>query len=89
MAILPVDSLRFASLGSSHINQVLRNVLGRAVALDCPDGTDAAERLNLQVVEAHDSALAEACRVGFLLEVLSGILETERSGVLLHPGGAQ
>jgi hypothetical protein len=29
-ACLPVDTLQFASLGSSHINQVLRNVIGCA-----------------------------------------------------------
>jgi SAM-dependent methyltransferase len=77
IACLPVDTLRFASLGSSHINQVLRNVVGGAVARNCPDATDAAACLSLAIVAPRDSALAEACRVGLRWEVLASKLEEE------------
>ena len=46
-ARLPVDTLRFASLGSSHINQVLRNVIGGALVRGCGDAADASGRLSL------------------------------------------
>ena len=77
ITILPTRTLRFASLGSSHINQVLRNVLCRAIVRGCPDATDVAARLSLQLIEPHDSALAEACREGLRREVLSDRLESE------------
>ena len=45
--------------------------------LDCPAATDAAGRLSLQLVEAHDAALAAACRTGLRWEVLSSALTKE------------
>jgi hypothetical protein len=45
--------------------------------------TDAEGRLSLQLAQAHDSALAEACRNGFRWEVLSQALEIEEpTGVM-------
>ena len=83
IACLPVDTLRFASLGSSHINQVLRNAVGGAVVRSCPDATDAAACLSLALITPRDSALAEACRVGLRWEVLASKLEEEQpDGVL-------
>ena len=83
LACLPVETLRFASLGSSHINQVLRNIVGAAVVRNCPEATDASGRLNLALIAPRDSALAEACRVGLRWEVLSAKLEQENpDGVL-------
>ena len=78
IARLPVETLRFASLGSSHINQVLRNVVGGAVVRSCPDATDAAACLSLALITPRDSALAEACRVGLRWEVLASKLEEEQ-----------
>ena len=77
IARLPAASLRYASLGSSRINQALRNVLGRAVVNGCPDAVGTDSRLSLALVEAHDSALAEAARNGLSREVLAHELEVE------------
>ena len=80
---LPLDLIQYASIGSSHINQVIRNVIARAVVANCPQATDAEGRLCLQLVEAHDSALAEACKYGLRWEVLSRNLEIEEPGGVL------
>ena len=77
IASLPLEHVLYASIGASHINQVLRNVIGRAVVGSCVQATDAEGRLSLQLVHAHDSALAEACRNGLRWEVLSQALEIE------------
>ena len=76
-ALLPMDLLAYSSIGSSHINQVLRNVLGRATVADCLVATDAQLRLSLQLVEAHYSALAAACKHGLLLESFAHAMEIE------------
>ena len=83
LACLPVETLRFASLGSSHINQVLRNIVGAAVVRNCLEATDASGRLNLALIAPRDSALAEACRVGLRWEVLSAKLEQENPDAVL------
>ena len=77
IAALTSDQLPYASLGSSHINQVLRNIIGQALVSGCPEATNAEQRLNLALVEAHDFALAEACRLGLVWEVLSHKLALE------------
>ena len=49
----------------------------------CVQATDAEGRLSLQLVQAHDSALAEACRNGLRWEVLSQAVEIEEpTGVM-------
>ena len=83
IACLLVEALRFSTLRSSHISQVLRNVVGGAVVRNCPDATDAAACLSLALITPRDSALAEACRVGLRWEVLASNLEQEQpDGVL-------
>jgi hypothetical protein len=77
IAALTSEHLPYASLGSSHINQVLRNIIGQAVVSGCPQATNGEQRLNLALVEAHDFALAEACRLGLVWEVLSYKLAQE------------
>ena len=44
---------------------------------ECPAATDVAGRLSLQLAEAHDAALAAACRTGLRWEVLSSALTKE------------
>ena len=83
MAVLPLDCIQHASIGSSHMNQVLRNAIGRAVAANCSQATDAEGRLCLQRVEAHDSVLAEVCKYGLCWEVLSHTLQIEEPGGVL------
>ena len=86
MAVMPMDLLAYSSIGSSHINQVLRNVLGTATVAECPVATDSQQRLSLHLVEARDSALAEACKSGLLWDVLAYAMETEELDVVtLHP----
>ena len=80
IAALPLEHVLYASIGASHINQVLRNVIGRAVVGNCLQATDAEGRLSMQLVQAHDSALAEACRNGLRWEVLSQALGLEEPG---------
>jgi hypothetical protein len=72
-----MDLRAYSSIGSPHINQMLRNVLGRATVAECPAATDSQQRLSLHLVEAHDSALAEACKSGLLWEVLAHAIELE------------
>ena len=50
LASLPVETLRFASLGSSYINHALCNVIGGAVA---PTQRFASGRLNLALFFLH------------------------------------
>ena len=83
LAALPLEYLMYASIGASHINQVLRNVIGRAVVAKCSQATDAEGRLCLQLVEAQDSALAEACEYGLRWEILSHALEVEELGCVM------
>jgi hypothetical protein len=51
--------------------------LGKAAVLECLAATDASGRLSLQLVEAHDAALAVACRTGLRWEVLSSAISKE------------
>ena len=83
MAVLPLECLMYASIGAPHINQVLRNVVGRAVVADCSQARDAEGRLCLQLVEAHDSALAEPCEYGLRSAILLRALEVEELGGVL------
>ena len=75
--------IMYAGIGVSHIHQVLRNIIGRAVVANCSQATDAEGRLCLQLVEARDSALAEACEYGLRWEILSHALEVEELGGVL------
>ena len=68
---------RIPALGAMHINQVLRNILGKAAVFECPAATGAEGRLSLQMVEACDAALAAACRTGLRWEVLASALTLE------------
>ena len=83
LAVFPMEHVPYTSLGSTHINQVLRSILGKAVVHDCPAATDPARRLSLQLVEAHDAALAAACRTGLRWEVLSSALAVEEPDWIL------
>ena len=83
LAVFAMEHFPHASLGSTHINQVLRNILGKAVVHDCPAATDPASRLSLRLVEAHDAALAAACRTGLRWEVLSSALAVEEPDAIL------
>ena len=50
---------------------------------ECPAATDAAGRLSLQIVEAHDAAFAAACCTGLRCVVLSyAPTKEEPDGVL-------
>ncbi|MCP4243103.1 MAG: hypothetical protein GY772_21325, partial [bacterium] len=83
--LAPVTSLAmpYASLGSAHINQVLKNILGSALAESCVGAVDAQGRLQLALVEAADPGMAKACRAGLRWEILSYRLEEEEpDGVL-------
>ena len=83
IACLLVDTLRFACLGSSHINQMFRNVVGGAVVRKCPQATDASSSQSLSLIARCDSALAEAFRVGLRSEFLSANLAQDQpDGVL-------
>ncbi|MCP4245021.1 MAG: hypothetical protein GY772_31150, partial [bacterium] len=76
-------SMPYATLGSGHINQVLRNILASARAPSAVDAVDPEGRLQLSFVAAHDSALAEACRRGLRWEILSyRLAEEEEDGVI-------
>ena len=83
LAVFAMEHFPYASLGSTHINQVLRNILGKAAVHDCPAATDPASRLSLVLVEAHDAALAGACRAGLRWEVLSSALAVEEQDGIL------
>ena len=83
MAILPTSGLRYASLGSSHNNQVLRNVLGRGVVNGCPEAVCTDGRLGLTLVEVHDFALAEACRNTSAWEIISHALDVDEKDAAL------
>lgn len=80
LAYLPVETLRFASLGSSYIEPCS---LQRDWRRGRPDATVASGRLNLALFlffSPRDSALADACRIGLRFDVLSAKLEQEHTG---------
>ncbi len=77
LAAVDREVMPYASLGSAHINQVLRNVLGSARAESCSGAVDASGCLQLALVSAADPAMARACRAGLRWEVLSYKLEVE------------
>ena len=78
LASLPVETLRFASLGSSYIEPCS---LQRDWRRGRPDATVASGRLNLAFFfSPRDSALADACRIGLRFDVLSAKLEQEHTG---------
>ena len=78
LASLPVETLRFASLGSSYIEPCS---LQRDWRRGRPDATVASGRLNLAFFcPPRDSALADACRIGLRFDVLSAKLEQEHTG---------
>ncbi|MCP4242903.1 MAG: hypothetical protein GY772_20300, partial [bacterium] len=62
LASIAEETMPYATLGSGHINQVLKNILGSARAPSAPDAVDTEGRLQLALVAAHDSALADAAR---------------------------
>ena len=58
------QAIPFGSLGASHINQVLRNILFGASSELVPEARDDAGRLSLERVALHDPAMVEACVTG-------------------------
>ena len=77
LAKMTDDLLAYGSVGSSHINQVLRNVNGSALAESAPDAVRDNKTLCVNLVGAHDPAMKVACGRGLRWEVLSYKLEEE------------
>ena len=65
------------SIGASHINQVLRNIIGGATSQTCPEICDSDGIISHAMVKAVDPALAAACDQGLAWEVLSYKIEEE------------
>jgi hypothetical protein len=71
--------IQFGTLGHTHVNQVLRNVLcGATCSLDiCSKVLDRDGRLSLDLVRSQDAELASCCEVGLEWEVLSHMMDIE------------
>ncbi|MCP4244832.1 MAG: hypothetical protein GY772_30185, partial [bacterium] len=61
IAAVPEQPIPYGSLGSSHINQVLRNILGGSRSELVPEAVDAEGRLSLKRITYLDAALADVC----------------------------
>ena len=70
-------TMAYGSIGSSHINQVLRNVLHGAGSKLVMEACDEEGRLSMKLIAAHDAALAASCKQGLRWEVLSHKLQLE------------
>lgn len=68
--------LTYGSLSHSHLNQVFKNILGRAY-VKTDKITDPQGRLSMAMLEAHDPTFAKYCREGLLWDVLSWKLQEE------------
>ena len=77
------SSMPYATVGSGHINQVLRNILGSALADSVVDAVDADGRINRRLVAAHDPGMAAACDRGLRWEILSWKMEVEERDAVL------
>ncbi len=77
LASLPVETLRFASLGSSYIEPCS---LQRDWRRGRPDATVASGRLNLAFFSTARLCVGGACRIGLRFDVLSAKLEQEHTG---------
>ena len=77
LAAVTDQAIPFGSLGASHINQVLRNIVYGAKTELVPAAADESGKLSLERVGFHDSALAEACVDGLKWDILSFRLEQE------------
>ena len=77
LAAVTDQAIPFGSLGASHINQVLRNIVYGARSEQAPHVVDESGKLSLERVGAHDSALADACTTGLKWDILSFRLEQE------------
>ena len=61
LAPVTQSAMPYATVGSGHINQVLRNILGSALADSVQDAVDADGRINRRLIAAHDPSMAAAC----------------------------
>ena len=57
-------AIPYGSVGASHINQVLRNIIFKARSDLVPEALDSEGRLSLDRVALIDPAMAGACNVG-------------------------
>ena len=73
-------AIPYGSVGSSHINQVLRNIKFGAKTEVAPEIQDNEGKLNIDKCAGVDPALAEACSKGLRWEVLSWKIEEEFDG---------
>ena len=73
-------AIPYGSVGSSHINQVLRNIKFGAKTEVAPEIQDNEGKLNIDKCAGVDPALAEACSRGLRWEVLSWKIEEEEGG---------
>ena len=79
LAALTVEKIDYGTIGHSHVNQLLKNIPGRAIAThkDAEQAVDSDGRLNISLVRALDPPLAEDCMSGLRWEVLSWRMEEE------------
>ena len=67
----------YGSVGSSHINQVIRNVIFKARSDLVPEALDSEGRLSLDRVSLIDPAMAKVCAVGLKWDIISHRIATE------------
>ena len=70
-------AIPYGSVGASHINQVLRNIIFKARSDLVPEALDSEGRLSLDRVALIDPAMAAACNVGLKWDILSHRIEIE------------
>ena len=80
-------AIPYGSVGSSHINQVLRNIKFGAKTEVAPEIQDNEGKLNIDKCAGVDPALAESCSKGLRWEVLSWKIEEEEDGILSVQAG--
>ena len=71
------QAIAYGSIGASHINQVLRNIVFKAKSALVPEALDGSGRLSSDRIALIDPALADACRVGLKWDILAHRIETE------------
>ena len=77
LAAVTEAAIPYGSVGSSHINQVIRNVIFKARSDLVPEALDSEGRLFLDRVSLLDPAMAKVCSVGLKWDILSHRIETE------------
>ena len=77
LAEVPDVYIPYGSLGASHINQVLRNVVFGAKSELVPEVLDLNGRLSLDRVSLVDPAMAGTCSMGLKWDILSHRIEVE------------